>query len=543
MVSASSFDSLARRLRVPGDGNIELTALINPDIEPMPASRRNWGFWSFFGYWGVPNMTIWTWSTGSALVTLGLPFSHIMGAITLGNLVICFYTCFISQPGTKYAIGYPISQRVVFGIRGSWLPILIRVVLSVVFYGSQSWLGGELVVVVLSGLSKLYMEMGNTLLPSVAMTTRDFVGFLIFLLIQLVFLGMNPEKINKWLVAACSLTFVAFLAMLGTCIHSYGSNLGPIFHYNPSVNSETGWLWLYAITIWYGALSPDITNHNDYSRYASSLHRMNWGIVAAIFTTGTFAPLAGLICASVTKGEYGVALWLPTDILLHWLKADYSAKNRAMAVIFGTIFALSQMTFNVAANGLAGGMEIAGLCPKYVSIARGAFFTAIVSWAVQPWNFYNSSSIFLTVMGSFGTFTTPIIAISIADYAVVRKATLPLHELYTDVKTGTFYYWHGVNMRAFVVWLLSVVFALPGLVATISECGVPLGFVRFYQANAIFAFVCPFVLYLGVCWVYPPALGAPDLVDYFGVFSKTERAKLGMEQDCEEIISEDLLLR
>lgn len=83
------FKSIFIMLEVPHEGHEKPNVLQNPDLEPMPPSRRVWRFWSFFGYWGVPNITIWTWSTGSAMMTLGLNIRHIMGALTLGNIIIC----------------------------------------------------------------------------------------------------------------------------------------------------------------------------------------------------------------------------------------------------------------------------------------------------------------------------------------------------------------------------------------------------------------------------------------------------------------------
>lgn len=532
-MSIATWGELCERLQVPSEGSRPLTTLRNPDIEPMPPLRRNWGFWSYFGYWGIPNMTIWTWSTGLALVSLGLSFSYIMGAVTFGNAVICAYTCLSSQPGARYYIGFPVSQRMVLGIRGSWLAVVIRIVLSVVFYGLQAWLGGVLVAVMLCGLSRHFLDMRNTFGASAHMSARDFVGFVLFHAALLLFFGMQPEKINTWLVATCVLTFGAFMAMLGVCIRANGGSLGTLVHEAQVVTPETGWIWLYAVAIWYGALSPDILNHNDYSRFASSAPKMHWGIVVAVFSTGTFVPLASLLCASVTQATHGEAIWLPTNILLRWLHADYSASNRAMAVIFGFTFALSQMTFNVAVNGLAGGMEIAGLCPKYINIVRGALLTAVLSWAVQPWRFYNTSSVFISVMSSFGAFTTPFIAIAIADFLCVRRATVPLLDLYSEATDGTFFFTHGVNFRAVLVWVVSAAVSLPGMVKTVTSANVPVGLVRYYEANAIFTFVCPFAAYLCLCWLFPPQQGTPDSTDVYGVFTPAERAKLGMD-DLEE---------
>lgn len=231
-----------RLLQVPHSDDDELTVLKNPDLEPIPTERRIWGFWSFFGYWGVPNITIWTWSTGSAMLSLGLNIQHTMGALTLGNIMICIYTCLNSGPGAKYRIGYTVCQRMVFGIYGSGIGILIRIVLSIVFYGSQSWLGGLGFVVMFSSWSKSYMNMKNTFPSNVAMTTRDFIGFLVFQVLQYAFFFIRPEKMNKAVNFSCIITIVA---MAGVFITTLAKNhgAGPIYSEPVTLSKGyTGWM-------------------------------------------------------------------------------------------------------------------------------------------------------------------------------------------------------------------------------------------------------------------------------------------------------------
>lgn len=476
-------------------------------------------------------MTIWTWSTGSALVALGLTIQQIMGAITLGNIIICIYTCFNSVPGTKYHIGYPITQRMIFGIYGSSIGIVVRILLSIVFYGSQSWLGGVLLVVLLSGFSKRFMNMLNTFPESVQMSTRDFLGFLVFLLIQIFFLVMKPEKINTWVLGSCGITMVTFMAMLAMCI-SANEGVGPIFYErNVMSTSQTGWMWLYAMSIWYGAVSPECTNQNDYSRFASSPKKMYWGIVTSVLTTGTFVPLAGLLCASATQGKYGKTLWLPTDIIILWLEEEYSSRYRAVAVVFGFAFASSQLTFNVVANGFAGGMDMAGILPRYINIRRGAIMTALLSWVVQPWKFYTSTSTFLEVMSSFGIITTPIIAILIADFLIVRKTDLPLLDLYTVSSSGAFYFTKGFHLPAIFCWGITVTLGIPGLVASVSPgANVPQALRNLFYGNIVFAFIIPFTTYLLICAAFPPLKGTPDSLDVFGAYTEDESRALGMQE-------------
>lgn len=63
---------------------------------------------------------------------------------------------------------------------GSYIGQLIRIMLSIVWFGSQAWLGGLWVSASLSSWSYNFLTLKNTLPASADMVTRDCVGFVIF---------------------------------------------------------------------------------------------------------------------------------------------------------------------------------------------------------------------------------------------------------------------------------------------------------------------------------------------------------------------------
>lgn len=67
---------------------------------------------------------------------------------------------------------------------GSYVGILLRIILSIVWYGSQAWLGGLCVSALLSSWSHDFLMMKNTLPESAHMVTRDLIGFVLFHLIS-----------------------------------------------------------------------------------------------------------------------------------------------------------------------------------------------------------------------------------------------------------------------------------------------------------------------------------------------------------------------
>jgi len=519
-----------KTLEVPHESEKHLSILQNPDLEPMPPHRRTWGFWSYAGYWGVLNISIWTFSVGSGLLSLGLNIQHSMAALTIGNILIVLYTVLNSYPGQVYHIGFTVCQRIVFGVYGSAIGIVIRIILSITYFGSQAWLAGLCVTVMLSSLSENFMNMENTFPESVKMTTRDFIGFFIVQIISLPFFFLKPEKINGFVNVSCVFALIGMVGMFGYMVKINGGP-GKIY-YEPMTlsTSECFWMYMLAQAVWYGALSPDITNQSDFSRFSSSKKKLQWGVFCGIFLT-EIIPLAGLICASVSSDLYGKQYWLPTDICLQWLGDSYSSGTRCACFFLGLSFLTSELSLNTLSNGFAGGMDIAGLCPRYINITRGSIITALLSWVVQPWLFYNTSSTFLAVMSSFGVIVTPIIAIIVSDFILVRKTKLKLNDLYTTSKSGSFYYTCGFNWRAIFVFLAAVIPGVPGMISYVNpSIKFSTSIENYFYGSTIFSFFCPLILYYIIAvYIFPiKDRGIAEGTDYYNAFTLEECKKLDL---------------
>lgn len=540
----SRLKSFLVRLQVPHSGK-PLSVLRNPDLEPIAHGKRNWGFWSFFAYWGLPNFSAATFGIGSALLGLNLNIKQSIGAIVVSNIVITLYTCMNSNPGFKYHIGYTLDQRMLFGIYGSSIGIIFRVGLSVVLYGYLSWLGSLCLTLIFSSWSQSYMNMQNTFPDSVPMTTRDFIAFLCFQLIQMPLSFVHPKRINTAGIFCCFMAMFSIIGILAYLIKTNGGP-GPLYYGTVTLSaSERSWMWILAITIWYSGISPVMANQSDYSRYASNKYKMHAGLAWGICFAGTFAPIAGMFSASACQELYGEAYWLPTDIVLKWLQDNYCAKSRCAAFFIGLSFTGTQIIVNMTQNGYACGMDLTGLLPKYINITRGTLFVQLISWVVQPWTFFNTSSAFLNSMTSFGIFTTPIMAINVVDYYMVRKTRICLSDLFTKNENGAFWFYHGFNLRSIFSLLVGVALGLPGLVFSVNTSLTPnTAMNNFFYGYTFFSVIVTGVLYYLLVLLFPlkHRVGVLDTKDYFNAFSDKECEELGMEPYSELFENEYLQL-
>ncbi|CEP64990.1 nucleobase cation symporter-1 family protein LALA0_S16e00166g [Lachancea lanzarotensis] len=527
----TTLQKFLRFLDVPHDDK-PLSALRNPDLEPIGLSERVWGFWSFFAYWGLPNFAVATFSTGSALLALDLNIQQSIGALTIANVLIAVFTILNSNPAVKYHLGYTLSQRMVFGIYGSYLGIIIRVGISVVFYGYQAWLGGLCFNMVFDSFSHNYLHMANTFPESVPMAKKDLIGFLCFQLVQMPFAYVRPSRVNVPSIVTCLMTLFAIIGMLAYLMNTNGGP-GPLYYKKVNLSvSQRSWAWLYAMTIWYSGISPAVANQSDYSRFSSNTWRCYAGLFIGIVLPGTFVSLAGMLCASACKGLYGTAYWTPNEIVEEWLSNSYSSKGRAAAFFIGISFTGSQVFLNLTQNGYPCGMDLAGIFPRYINVTRGTLFVQLVSWVVQPWTFFNTSSAFLNAMSSFGIFVTPIVTLNVIEFYWIRRSKITLLDFFTLSPKGAYWYDHGFNWKSLLVLIVGIVLGLPGLVyETQPEIKVNTGMMNYYYGYMFFIPVVTGVLYYGLTKAFPnhhEKLRQDDPVDFFNCFSDKETADMGM---------------
>jgi nucleobase:cation symporter-1, NCS1 family len=83
-----------------------------------------------------------TYLTGSSLIALGLVWWQAIIVIVVAATLSTIFIVLNSLPGAFYHVGFPIANRYVWGMYGSYFVIYNRILLSLVWYAVQAWIGG-----------------------------------------------------------------------------------------------------------------------------------------------------------------------------------------------------------------------------------------------------------------------------------------------------------------------------------------------------------------------------------------------------------------
>lgn len=264
---------------------------------------------------------------------------------------------------------------------------------------------------------------------------------------------------------------------------------------------EAGFRVLQGVTSVAGTYTGGSDRLSDWSRYSRKRHSSTPAI-AVLGISVTITALCGIITATSLTSVYGIEQWNPLITIQLVQATNFSAKCRA-ASFFAGLGLLSVTTFvNYTLNSVCSGMDMATLCPKYLSQRRGTIIFGILGILAQPWRFLSGAGTFITVLASFGVFMSPAAAILVVDFWLIRKQKWDLPQLY--LPHGIYWFWHGLNWRAFVAYFLGMWPALPGFVNAVSGLGVNDTWRRFFQISYFFGYIVAGSIYYGLNKLSPP---------------------------------------
>ncbi|KAF9022741.1 hypothetical protein BDZ89DRAFT_196076 [Hymenopellis radicata] len=501
----------------------------NRDLIPMPPERRNWGAFNYFGYWTLSSLNIATWQMPNAYLTQGLSVGQAMGVIIISRCLIIFFTTLIAWCGLTWHIGFTVQNRFSWGMYGSYIPLTQRVLLNFIWNAIQCWNGGKLVSVMIAAAIPKFTDMtggvGNQ--PT---TSYDFIGFFVFWICSIPFVWLPPERFRIPFLVTTLYCAGAMVCMMIWAV-SVAKHPGPVF-YSGQVSTgtwATSWIWLKCINSFVGGKAAGMTNGSDWGRYGKSKAAYLKGAISCELIAGTLVSFLGLVVTSCAQTIYGEIYWNPPDLLMRMMDSGHgSGKSRAGVFFLALGFASAAGFENVCGNATAGGIDLAGIFPKYINIRRGAMITFFAAWICMPWQLINRAATFVTVLSSFCVFLCPLMGIMCADYFVVRRQRIKLTELYE--LHGSFYYTAGFNLRVFLPWIAGWAPTVGGLALVASNVtDGPRALYKLYYMTPFLGFFISFTLFLLMNVVFPVAgAGDIDAVDVFGTFKLEEARRLGV---------------
>ncbi|KAJ5303140.1 hypothetical protein N7476_009939 [Penicillium atrosanguineum] len=503
-----SWPEIKHRLQCPvdEDAQYENTTWCNRDLIPIPPARRTYGVWSYFGYWTVSGSCISAWSTGSTLLAFGLSPQQAIGVVVVGGILAGLLAVACGWMGENHHIGFTVSSRFSWGMRGSYFPVILRSFVSCMWFGMQAFWGGQATRVMIGAIIPGFAHMPNYFSASSHLQTKDFIGLLIWMGAFIPGLLIRPEKLQIPFV-------VCFTFFCGSCFGlliwgvSQAHGPGSMFH-EPASTPNVGWAFMFGITAILGSWGSGTLGQSDWTRYANRRFAPTLSQLIASPITIAVTATIGIIVTSTSRDIMGGDIeWNPIYLLADIQDFYHSSPGVRAAVFFASIgLVFSQFSISVVLNSVSCGMDMAGLWPKYINIRRGGYIMACIGIATQPWQLISTADKFLSVLSGFGVFMAPATGIMLADYHLVRRYKLKLGDLYTGDSSSIYWFSGGVNWRAFVAFFAGMWSLLPGMVGTVNSYsgGQWTGWVRLYNLTFLVGLAMSFLIFWVLNYLFPP---------------------------------------
>ncbi|KAH9217600.1 putative uridine permease [Leptodontidium sp. 2 PMI_412] len=463
--------------------------LDNDDIRPLKLADRTWNLWTYLTFWFSAVATVSNWYAASSAQALGLSMWESVGCTFAGQFLIAIVIVLNGRAGAKYHIGFPIINRASFGVFGAWWPTFNRAVMAIVWNGVNAVQGGQCIY-------------GS------ALDSGGMIGFAIFWLLTCCFLVIPVPKMKSLVYIKLGVFVISAVAMLAWTVTKAGGIGDVAKQPGTAKGSERSWLIVRFLLLGAANCATFASNAADFQRYATKPRDVIAGNLLGFPISNLIVSIVGNLVGASSQIVFGEVIWNPLNYLDMLQTTDYTSANRAGCFFIAACFAYSAIFSSIFENSLPAGNDIAALFPKYLSVRKGFFICAVVSFAINPWYLLGSASIFISFMASYQIFLSAITGVLLCHYYVTTRGYLEVEDLYTSRKTGVYYYIGGWNWRAYLAYVVGII---PNFYGFLNNMGVsaPMGVTKaYYFAYPIGLFVS-FFTYWACCALSPPALTVP----------------------------------
>ncbi|EXJ82047.1 hypothetical protein A1O1_08116 [Capronia coronata CBS 617.96] len=477
----------------------------NHDLYPIVPKERTYGRGAFLVYWVTCAAGLSTFAIGSSYIAVGLTAGEACGAIIIGSSIASLNALLCGRPGAEKHLGYTMMARASFGLRGMWLPLFFQLMSNMVFFGLQAVYGGQAIGLMIGSIFPQWKSLHNTLPESSGTTTKDLVGFFLYIILYLpVVIWIKPHKLEPFMWPVFVGIVGTVFGIMGWAVATNGGSAGNLVAPAIAVSTSTrAFRFFQCISSVAGTYGGAADRFSDWTRFSKRRNDYLIGASTALPVCITICGLLGILTASATRSHYGTAMWQPLDILTYAQTNYYTSGGRALTFFAGLAIWSHQVFVNVTQNNVGAGMDLAGIFPRYISTQRGAIILTAFGIIVQPWRFFTQATIFLSVISSFGVFTSVCTAVLVLDYWYTRKRMWKIPDLFVGNNSSIYWYFHGINVRAWVVYIVTVIPSLPGLVLSIMGRTTG-GAVKIYQLTYIIGFFLGAILFLVINKFFPP---------------------------------------
>ena len=442
--------------------------LTNWEIVGVNPNDKNWTWSDMFCFWANNIQSLIGFSLVASLyLVYDLNIIIVLTSCIVAGFIVAILSYIIGQPSQKYGLPFPVILRSSFGVAGARYIGMLRGIVGLFMFGVQTFFIsksiGYLIRIFIFNINDDILESEMFLVFVMGMDLIDWFSFIFALTVQFYLFkqGQNFIKyiinFSAWIVYTGLAVFIIVLA---------GENSKEIISvFKLSVSTEnliskenllasislTGTLFAF--------FSIVILNIGDFSRYvknSSENLRGNFSLIInlIIFSfASVFIVLGADIVMAKKMLEVEQLLTNPTDIIG---KID----NSFLTVIAILFILVASASTNMIANYIPTQNALLNFFPKSLDKSSSGMLIIIFGLIFGGlWLPILSQSGVLSIIDTIGSFFGPIAGIIIADYYIIKNKNFISKDIFSDLKSGTYFYSNGWQIKGLYSMIIGFIFA------------------------------------------------------------------------------------
>lgn len=418
-------------------------------LKPIQEKDRIMSWGSNTMLWLGGCISIGTLSMGSAQLDKGLNLLQLFLAVLIGSTILVVGICLNDQFSYKTGAPYAVQLKSAFGTKGNIVPVMIRGLPAIVWYGFQTWLGGSAI----NNIAKALFGYDNI-----------WLFFLLFQLIQII-LSIRGFQGAKWVGNIGGVVIVlAMFYLLYVCVTQQGDVIAANLLHK---EGTWGMPFIAAIIAFFGNSTTVMLNAGDYSREVKSGY-------SAVKRGASY--FIAMVPSTVMLGMIGAMACTATGIA-NPINAFYAmVDNKIILVVTLSFIIFAQLSTNLASNVIP--PAYAFMDAFKMKHKTAVILVGILAICTCPWILTNDSSaagldLFVKI---YTAFFGPIFAVLITDYFILhRRKADHLDDLYDDNGDHS-----GVNWAAIIAIIVGAIIGLINVDISFFTATIPTGLVFYF---------------------------------------------------------------
>ncbi len=421
----------------------------NPDLMPIPRSAQKYGTWTWTLMMFSMNTCIPMFFLGPIGQGLGLNFWQVLWGSLVGNLAAVVVMWLNGTVGVRHALTFPVQLRSTFGFRGTHIPVIMRGLSGLVWFGVEAWAGSlamtMIVVSLIPGIPK-----DQVLSVSISYLWIALLVYLGSFVLVMLFGLQGIGKMANW-AGPIMLVYFVWLVIFLLTRGEFKPNIPTLWV------SKAGYLtlpflaYLAVQTNWWATVALNIS---DISRGINPQKKGAFGI-------GLFVGIVLCQMLGTALGFTAVALTgtiLPQDIIVKFAPGIIPA-------LIGLLFAfLAPWSTDMTANSI----PLFNILMSTFKLRwkPAIIIGSVIAFFAAPWWAVGNGPQYVNYIqgwaGNYGILLGPIAGLMIANYWVVNRQKLDMGALFTK-GSGKYWFRNGWSVSAYVslilTWILCYVIA------------------------------------------------------------------------------------